>query len=80
MNSRVYRSRVRLSLTRKETEALLAMISEVMAGEVHEILNRDARLVAAAERAECKIRRARDEAEGRDQAKGRGDTRGSASV
>lgn len=66
-----YRSRVRLSLSQKEAEALLAMIGEVMAGDVYEILNQDARLLAAAERAEMRVRRARDAAEARDAAKGR---------
>ena len=66
-----YRSRVRLSLTQPEADALLAMIGSAEAGDMDELFNRDGRAVNAAERAARKTRAAVRAAEERDRAKGR---------
>lgn len=67
-----YRSRVRISLSQTEADALLTMITSAEAGDLDELFNRDGRAANAAIRALTKTRAAIRAAEARDRAKGDG--------
>lgn len=71
-----YRSRVRLSLTQAEAEALIVMVTEAIAGDLDALFEnpdidgrRVAARIAAAVRADEKLRHAYQQATDRDQAK-----------